>query len=202
MFFDLYNKKYNLYAESGTNIYTPDGNNVKIDKGYNLSYAFALFDSQNKKALDAIYESVHKGISQWNENGDEIYENGFMALKSDYMKHLKEVYPESPYLINADFELTSSELYSAYDANEVSADEKYKGKKIAITGTIDNIGKDVMNNPYISFREDYLKSVTCYFSKEDNKIISQLNKGEVATIIGECRGMSLTNVVIRNCKLN
>lgn len=200
--FDRYKENYNLYGVDGTNIYDATGKKIKIDKAYNLSYAFALFNPKDKKVLDAIYESTEKGISQWNENNDKVYENKFMAIKSDYMEHLKKIYPDSSYLLNVDFEISSSELYRAYKANEVSADEKYKGRKLAITGTIESIGKDIIKNPYVSFKEDYLQGITCYFSENDNKIIAQLSKGEEITIIGECRGLTLTNVVIRNCKLN
>lgn len=200
--FDRYKKSYNLYGRAGANINDITGKKIKIDKAYNLSYAFALFNPRDKRALDAIYESVEKGISQWNENDNQVYENKFMSIKSDYMEHLKKVYSDSPYLLNVDFEVTSSELYKAYKANEVSADEKYKGQKLAITGTIESIGKDIMDNPYISFKEDYLQSVTCYFSEENNKIIAQLNKGQEITIIGECRGLILTNIVIKDCYLH
>lgn len=199
--FDRYRTKYNLYGNDNTIIHDNAGKSVKIERGYNLSYAFGLFDPSDKKVLDAIYETVQEGISQWNEKGDQIYENGFMALKSDYMRHLKEVYPDSPYFLDVDFEMTSSELYKAYEENEVSADEKYKGKKIAITGIIDNIGKDPMDNPYISFKENYLQGITCYFSEKNIKDISQLNKGDKITIIGECRGFVLTNVIIRKCDI-
>ncbi|MFC6098362.1 hypothetical protein ACFPVY_17070 [Flavobacterium qiangtangense] len=129
-------------------------------------------------------------------------ENGFMALKSEYMKHLKKVYPDSPYLIDIDFEITAPDLYQAYEANEVSADEQYKGKKIAVTGTIGNIGKDVLDNPYVSLEVGYLQSVNCYFSDENNKIISQLGKREKVTIIGKCKGFTLQNVVIQDCSVN
>ena len=199
--FDRYRKKYNLYGEANINVFDSAGKKTKIEKPYNLSYAFGLFDSKDKKVLDAIYESTEAGISEWNEKGEESYENSFMALKRDYMQHLKKVYSDSPYLLDVDFEVTSSELYEAYEANEVAADEKYKGKKLAITGIIGNIGKDVLDNPYIAFKENHLQGVTCYFSDVNNKVISQLSKGQDVTVVGKCGGLTLTNVVIKDCKL-
>lgn len=200
--FERYRSKYNLYGVANTNVYESTGKSVKIEKPFNISYAFSLFDPKDEKVLDAIYESVQKGVSQWKESSEQVYENGFMALKSEYMKHLKKVYPDSPYLIDVDFEITAPDLYQAYDANEVSADEQYKGKKIAVTGIIGSIGKDVLDNPYVSLEVGYLKSVNCYFSDENNEIISQLGKGEKVTIIGKCKGFTLRNVVIQNCLVN
>lgn len=200
--FERYRDKYNLYGEANTSFFDTTGKSVKVEKAFNLSYAFGLFDSKDKKALDAIYESVQKGISQWNENSELVYENSFMALKSEYMNHLKKVYSDSPYLIDVDFEITASDLAQEYKDNEVSADEKFKGKKVAVSGTIASIGKDVLDNPYISFTGEFLQNVTCYFSDENNKIISQLSKGQKITIIGECRGLTLTNVIIQDCKIS
>nr|WP_315220305.1 hypothetical protein [uncultured Flavobacterium sp.] len=199
--FERFKSKYNLYGEAQTNIYNNNGEKVIIEKPFNLSYAFGLFDPKDEDVLNAIFESTQKGISQWNKDDGQIYENRFMALKSAYMQHLKQVYPDSQYLIDVDFEVAASDLTQEYKANVVSADEKYKNKKIAITGRIGNIGKDVMNNPYISFRGEFLEGVTCYFSDENNKIISKLNKGEQITIIGECKGLTLTNVIIKDCKI-
>src|SRR5215475_2126109 len=39
-------------------------------------------------------------------------------------------------------EVTAKQYDADYDANEVSADNKYKGKKIKITGRIESIEKD------------------------------------------------------------
>ncbi len=201
--FERYKSKFNLYGEAGSTVYDTAGNSVKIEKSYNLAYAFGLFEPNNKKMLDATYESVQKGISQWNESDNAIVnENAFMALKSEYMNHLKKVYSDSPYLINVDFEITASDLAQEYKANEVSADEKFKNKKVAVFGTVEQIGKDVLDNPYISFSGEFLQSVTCYFSKDDIKTISQISKGDKITIIGECTGLTLTNVVIQDCKIS
>lgn len=100
-----------------------------------------------------------------------------------------------------DFKINISDLFTEYHANEVSADENYKGKRISITGTIGIIGKDVFDNPYISFRIDYLQGVNCYFSDENNKIISQLRKEQEITIISTCRGMTLTDVIVKDCEI-
>jgi hypothetical protein len=198
--FERYKSQYNYFGQEGDMVVSSSGKQEKIAETYNLSFAFALFDPAGSKALDAIVESVNSGISSWSP--DKLgYVNAFMASRSDYIKHLKEYYPSSKYLVDVDFELTSEELYIAYQQNEVAADEKYKGKKLAISGEIENIGKDIMDNPYVSFKVDVLENVTCYFSKDNTNALSNLKKGQVVTLTGECRGITLQNVVIKECQI-
>lgn len=198
---ERFRKRYGLYGDGKSEQFDSSSEKLKIKSSYNLSYIFALFDSSDKKVLDAIFESVKAGISDWNSDNEEIYENKFMSVKTEYMKHLKKVYPDSPYLLDVDFEITAIDLFRSYQENEVAADEKYKGKKLAIIGTIGSIGKDIMDDPYISFKDNYLGAVTCYFSKEDNNEISKLRKEDRITIVGQCEGLTLTNVILKNCRL-
>lgn len=37
-----------------------------------------------------------------------------------------------------------------YDDNEIAADQKFKGKKLLITGKIESINKDIAGNGYLS----------------------------------------------------
>ena len=46
--------------------------------------------------------------------------------------------------------VTAEEYYRAYKANEVTADDKYKGKAIQIRGIVRAIGKDLLDKPYVS----------------------------------------------------
>lgn len=198
--FDRYKTKFKSYGSKGDTIVDTAGNKEIIDADYNISYTFALFNPEDEKALDAIYESVQSGNGSWNTN-DVNYENAYMAKRDEYMKHLKKVYKDSPYLIDADFELTPKELYSSYNANEVSADEEYKNKKILLTGSISDIGKDITDKPYISFRSNYIHGVTCYFSDDAIKAISKLSKGDKITVLGKCKGLTLGSVIMSNCKI-
>ena len=104
--------------------------------------------------------------------------------------------------MNVDIEVSATKLFKDYEANEIAADEVYKGKKIAVTGIIGDIGNDVFNDPYVSLKIDILQNVNCYFDDENKKIISKLRKGQKVTIIGTCRGKSLNIMVsLGDCKL-
>ena len=49
-------------------------------------------------------------------------------------------------------EASAAQLASAYDRNTVAADQKYKGKRLKVTGVVDSINTDLFGNPYITMR--------------------------------------------------
>lgn len=95
-------------------------------------------------------------------------------------------------------------LITDYEANEVKGDEIYDGKMMELTGTIEDIGKDVLEEVYITFeREDEFEftCVQCYFKDKDQiKKVMELSKGDKVTIQGKCTG-KFGNVTIENCIL-
>src|SRR6266852_4648886 len=65
--------------------------------------------------------------------------------------------------------VSAQQLASAYKDNEVAADERYKGKVIAVTGIIDSIGKDTLDTPYVVLGGGdrfSITSVQCMFGDE------------------------------------
>ena len=197
---DRYQKQYGYYGEGGI---VADKNGVTDKKiaPYDLTPIFVMLDpnTENKKLLDAIYEARQKGISSWN-----IPENQYSYLlrKDRYNSYLKEKYPDSPYYIDIDIETTPQEICGEYEDNEVSADNKYKGKKVAITGTIERIIKSgFSDDPIIVFKGTFIKDVKFYFSKDSNNEISNLSKGDKITIVGTCKGMTLGDVILHKCKI-
>ena len=95
--------------------------------------------------------------------------------------------------------ISASRLYKEYDANEIAADQKYKGKIIEVTGVIRDIGNDIMNNAYVTLAGDeYFGDIQCYFNKKS--VVAKLSKGKRITIIGSCSGL-LMNVQMDNCIL-
>jgi hypothetical protein len=97
--------------------------------------------------------------------------------------------------------VSAEQLLADYEANEVAADEKYKGKRLEVTGTIDNIGKDVLDNSYVALKtgKQYdFRSVQCYF--DDNSVLVTLSKGRRVKITGRCDGLFGT-LSLKDCKL-
>jgi hypothetical protein len=148
--------------------------------------------------LDALYDGKQKGLSKWSGTKNAIYP--YLTSKAEYMAYVKQVYPESPYLLKVDFEVTANELYSIYNANEVAADEKFKGRKIAVTGIVDDISKDFTGDAKVILETGVLQTINCNFG-ENIKAISKLTKGTKVTIIGNCEGFIVKQVVLDNCEL-
>ena len=93
--------------------------------------------------------------------------------------------------------VSARKLYKEYNANEIAADEKYKGQIIQITGIIRDIGNDIMNNAYVTLIGDqYFGDIQCYFNEKS--IVAGLSKGKRITVIGSCSGLMM-NVQINNC---
>ena len=81
-------------------------------------------------------------------------------------------------------ELTARQLVKEYADNEVSADNKYKGKVLLVTGTIDDIGKALVDDIYVAMGESSFTGfedgfgVQCFFSDKYKEEVGNLKKGD------------------------
>ena len=97
--------------------------------------------------------------------------------------------------------ISAEKLYTAYEANEISADQNFKGKPIYVTGIVGNIKEDFRNNIlYISLKTGQeFTSVNCYF--DDEKTAAKLREEQKVTFRGTCEGLQFNTVIIRNCEI-
>lgn len=97
--------------------------------------------------------------------------------------------------------VTAKDLSAAYEANEVKADQTYKGKTAEITGKVDSIGV-ILNSTYVTLsaeKEYSIVSVQCFFDdKAEIDKVSNLTKGDAVTFQGVIEGKSL-NVEVKKC---
>lgn len=108
----------------------------------------------------------------------------------------KEVQSKAP-----SYTLSANQLYREYENNEVSADAKYKGKIVIVSGKIQDIGKDIMDEPYIVIGgEGFLDGVQCSFAKSQESSIARLSKGQNVKVKGKVSG-KMGNVQIENSSL-
>ena len=103
--------------------------------------------------------------------------------------------------------ISATSLWAAYKENTVNADALYKDKVLAVTGTIQNIGQDVLTKaPCISLEtnDGYgLYPIQCFFPKDGDQtdLIAQLKDGDYITIAGECDGIPLAQVQLTKCTI-
>ena len=98
-------------------------------------------------------------------------------------------------------EISPAELLESYEANEVKGGALYEGKTMRLSGTVGSIGKDIVDEVYITFagEEFAITSVQCYFSDEAQiEKVMELQEGDAITLVGVCDG-KFGNVLIKDC---
>lgn len=98
--------------------------------------------------------------------------------------------------------ITSLALASAYDENEVAADDKFKGKTLLVSGVVESIDT-VLGSTSVTLKGKSLSivSVQCTFEDVSNSPeIRQLKRGGKATLQGVCDGKGL-NVELLKCAI-
>lgn len=99
--------------------------------------------------------------------------------------------------LNADYEMTADELYSAFETNEKEALKKYEGKVIQLSGKIVELNKsEKSNNLTLEAEGAMMGGVNCTFRELDD----DLKLGDSIRLKGRCQGF-LMNVVLNNCVL-
>ncbi|HUY26166.1 MAG TPA: hypothetical protein VMV27_01995 [Candidatus Binataceae bacterium] len=93
-------------------------------------------------------------------------------------------------------------LVEDYEANEVAADQKYKGKTIEVNGMVGSVGKDILNSMYVTLgqREDDIASAQLFFAKEHENELASLSRGQFLDAVCVCDG-KMMNVILKNCQI-
>jgi len=96
--------------------------------------------------------------------------------------------------------VSATTLMGMYIENEVNADNLFLEKTFYVEGTIDEIGKDILDKSYITLKtNEVISFIQCYV--DDNEKVSKLRKGDKVTVYGKCKGMVIINILIENGKL-
>lgn len=91
-------------------------------------------------------------------------------------------------------------VYSYYDANEIRGDRELKDKWFAVTGTIEEVNKDILGAPYVCLRSrEWIFGVQCMFPRSAESSLTELLPGQQVTIAGKCAG-KMGNVLMRECR--
>lgn len=100
---------------------------------------------------------------------------------------------------SATSKLSATELFNAYGTNETSADDKYLGKVLLITGKIMSMDKanDGTTNILLD-TGDPMSTIMCQLDKYTKHDIGGLSAGSQVTLKGICSGFN-GDVVIDRC---
>lgn len=103
---------------------------------------------------------------------------------------------------NSAYTLTADELFTAFEENESMANEKYLGKVIEVSGTINEIEKTDNGQLVLLLScSSPLGGIRCTFESKQHQVSKQVSQGSACTIKGKCSGM-LMEVVLDNCSLS
>jgi hypothetical protein len=91
------------------------------------------------------------------------------------------------------------QLIKDYDNNEISADQKYKGRLVEISGIVGDIKRDLLGNIYVTVGTGKLIEIPqaqCFFDEASESIAAGLSKGDSVVIRGRVEGLMM-NVLIK-----
>lgn len=98
--------------------------------------------------------------------------------------------------------VAAADLIEAYRRNEATADSQYKGKTLAVSGTVARAGKDYMNRLYVNLKADNpIIEVHCTYNDAEKETMSALKEGQQVTIRGVCDGRLSTWIVLKDSAL-
>ena len=102
-----------------------------------------------------------------------------------------------------DYVLSANKLFKEYDKNSVAADAKYEDKIVVVSGTIQSIGKDIMDTAYLVIGgTGFLDGVQCMLPTGQESLVARVSKGQYVTLKGKVSGQIMGNVIVNNCSFS
>jgi hypothetical protein len=109
----------------------------------------------------------------------------------------------TPKVEETPFSVDAKTLWDDYHANEVSADDRYKGRRLRVSGTVASIDKDFMDNIVIrlSTPNQFMGIMATMESSERSRAAS-MSKGQKVTVVCRGGGMIVGSPSLRDCTID
>lgn len=121
---------------------------------------------------------------------------GFIGAGTGFYLYNKPV--ESLKKAKPDFNLSAEELFSAFDTNEATSNEKYLDKIIELTGEIREINKESTEKLSITLNSgSEMFGVICELDQSQFEKSETFQVGQKISIKGQCTGMLMDVVLVR-----
>jgi hypothetical protein len=138
-----------------------------------------------------------------NEQGTKLV----MYLLMDDMKgsiggaHTLLTADDTLLLTGIDLQTTAEQYDADYDANEVAADQKYKGKKILLTGVIESVNEDFKDDAYVVLKaSNPILGVHAELNERGKAGASALAKGTAIYLVCDSGARIIGSAIARNCQ--
>lgn len=151
----------------------------------------------------ACGQSSKKDSATENKKNEKTTQQSSSDNNDNTIKNTEKEPPKEKPKTEEVISVSVDKLYEDYEANEIKADNMYKGKRLKIRGTIDGLGKDIFDNIYITIKTKggFLSSIHCTINDSYNAEASNLSKGQQVTVIGECTGSSMGSPCLTDCSI-
>jgi hypothetical protein len=97
---------------------------------------------------------------------------------------------------SAPIKISAEDLSKAYDSNEKTANDRYRGETLIVTGMVGITNTSKGKTP-AAFHFADAPLVVCFMEQEDE--VSKLKVGQAVTVKGKCTGSVLGFVTLMNC---
>jgi len=102
---------------------------------------------------------------------------------------------------DADFKMTSVELFEDFESNEQLASEMYLDKVVEVCGSVSSTSTEADGSIGIVLNGGgMLFGVSCRFETQEKESVSSISEGNEICVKGVCTGM-LSDVVLNRCIL-
>ena len=102
--------------------------------------------------------------------------------------------------VTPQYTVTGNGMFAEYNANEIAATAKYEDSIILVTGLIDDIGLDILNNAYVLLDRQNIFGVQCMFEDDEKATLANLVAGKTVTIKGKVSG-KFGSILLKECKV-
>ncbi len=101
---------------------------------------------------------------------------------------------------DAAFEITSTDLFAAFDEDADAAYAKYGNQVIDISGNIVEVGQEITGEYYVSLEGGIIYNVKCNFQASEQEKVKDLVEGQEITVKGYCRAL-IMDLIVDDCQL-
>lgn len=102
----------------------------------------------------------------------------------------------------APLEVTAAQLFTAYQANEVAADQQYKGRALLVKGSVGSIDKDAFGNVIVQLAtSNPFMPVRATLESGEKAKAAGLSKGQAIAVACEGGGMLIGDPVLSDCTI-
>lgn len=96
--------------------------------------------------------------------------------------------------------VTAYKLAQDYEANELAADNKYKGKALSIVGSLVSINRDFLDKPYLMLRApNEFMGVHADLRESQATLAAGLSRGQRVSLVCEGNGMIVGSPMLKDC---